>query len=100
MIHHNSSVALLGSCFTTNIGERLTDLKMNTAVNPFGITFSPLTLASQLRRLVEPTPFLVSDLQYVEVTVCLSLRDTSTRARSRGRVHEWAGGCVDGRVSE
>lgn len=42
---------LLGSCFTEHIGERLQGLKFQTLVNPFGIVYNPLSIASCLERM-------------------------------------------------
>ena len=39
----------LGSCFAESIGQRLTDNKVTTLVNPFGTTYQPLALARLLR---------------------------------------------------
>lgn len=47
---------MVGSCFTENIGSRLTDRKFNIAVNPFGIVYNPVSIASCLERLLGPKP--------------------------------------------
>ncbi len=42
-------ILTLGSCFAESIGQRLTDNKVSTLVNPFGTTYQPLALARLLR---------------------------------------------------
>jgi hypothetical protein len=44
---------LLGSCFTTNIGEKLRENKFNVNINPLGLSFNPLSLHQQLNRIIE-----------------------------------------------
>ena len=45
---YSSKIALLGSCFSDEIGGRLKGLKFNTSVNPFGTLFNPLSIAKLL----------------------------------------------------
>ncbi|MEE9350475.1 MAG: GSCFA domain-containing protein [Flavobacteriaceae bacterium] len=40
-IDYKSSIVLIGSCFTQNIGDKLNYFKFNTTINPFGILFQP-----------------------------------------------------------
>ncbi len=40
-IDYNAKILMFGSCFTENIGEKLTYYKFPTTVNPFGILFHP-----------------------------------------------------------
>lgn len=44
---------LVGSCFTEHIGARLTDLRFNTLINPFGIVYNPMSMATALERLLD-----------------------------------------------
>ncbi len=52
----------LGSCFTENIGNRMEELKFSTLINPFGILYNPLSIASTLERLIEASPFQSEEL--------------------------------------
>ena len=47
-IGHFDSIFLLGSCFTENIGKRLAELNFLTMINPFGILYNPLSMATAL----------------------------------------------------
>lgn len=62
-IDHHSRIALLGSCFAENIGNKLQDNKFNVHVNPFGILYNPSSIAAALHRLVTGTPFSENELR-------------------------------------
>jgi hypothetical protein len=53
---------MIGSCFATNIGEKLEALKFDILLNPFGILFNPLSIAASLKRIVENKPFAEQEL--------------------------------------
>lgn len=53
---------MMGSCFATNIGERLVRLKLPVMVNPFGVIYNPLSVASSIKRLVEGKELCEDDL--------------------------------------
>lgn len=55
-ISHSDPVLLIGSCFTENMGKRMTDLRFNTMFNPFGIMYNPLSIAEALRRCIDNQP--------------------------------------------
>ena len=61
-INHKSKVLLMGSCFTTNVGEKLTYYGFETFSNPFGIAFNPDSLAKQISQIVKGYEYLESDL--------------------------------------
>lgn len=52
---------LLGSCFSTNIGERMKDAGFDVMVNPFGTIFNPASIIASLHRLQNPHPFTEED---------------------------------------
>ena len=56
-ISHKSRLMLIGSCFAGNIGAALLDKKFNVDVNPFGVQYNPLSIATVLSRIVDGTPF-------------------------------------------
>ena len=56
-ITHKSRLLLIGSCFAGNIGAALLDRKFNVDVNPFGVQYNPLSIATVLSRIVDGTPF-------------------------------------------
>src|SRR5436190_9148181 len=45
-IAHADQLLLLGSCFSENIGQKLVDYRFRSSVNPGGIAFNPLSVAS------------------------------------------------------
>ncbi len=66
----NSSLSLapsvktlsIGSCFSIQMNERLQKLGMQSEINPFGTTYNPKSVASQLERLANPTPYRELDI--------------------------------------
>jgi len=52
----------LGSCFTENVGNRMATLKYNVDINPFGILYNPVSVASGLRILLHKKEFNSEDL--------------------------------------
>lgn len=53
---------LLGSCFVEHIGQKLQIYKFRTDLNPFGVLYNPASIASALRRLLNPVPYAATDL--------------------------------------
>ncbi|MBO7276663.1 MAG: GSCFA domain-containing protein [Bacteroidales bacterium] len=52
-ISHKDKIMLLGSCFTENIGNKLTTNGFETLINPFGILYNPISINSCLNRIIE-----------------------------------------------
>ena len=61
-IDYDSKILLLGSCFAENMGEKFDYFKFQTAVNPFGIIFNPVSLEQLIRRSVENRQFTENDI--------------------------------------
>ncbi len=61
-INHNGFTMSIGSCFATNISERLNHLLFQAEVNPFGITFNPVSIADTLHFVIENKQFNINDL--------------------------------------
>jgi len=61
-IAYPDNITLLGSCFAENIGNLLKNNKFNVDVNPFGVLYNPSSIASGCKRLLQPEPFVESDL--------------------------------------
>lgn len=49
-LNPNQPVLLTGSCFSDNIGKKLSNAMWNVAVNPCGVLYNPATIASLLSR--------------------------------------------------
>ncbi len=61
-ISHKDTLLSIGSCFAEHIGGRLTALKINHLLNPFGIVYNPISIAAQLEALLSAKIFSESDL--------------------------------------
>lgn len=60
---HTDKVMCMGSCFAENIGNKLNYYLFDSHVNPFGITFNPLSIASQLNALLMNKQYSDSEIQ-------------------------------------
>ena len=54
---YSSKILMLGSCFSTEIGQILKDYKFNIMVNPFGVLYNPCSIANSVQRLLNCKPF-------------------------------------------
>lgn len=50
-INYQDGVFCLGSCFVNEIGQKLTDAKFHTCINPFGTQFHPLAMEQVMSRI-------------------------------------------------
>jgi hypothetical protein len=63
-ISFNTSSLLMGSCFTENIGEKLSWYKFPVYVNPLGITYNPVSVKKGLERLLECNHYKKDELGF------------------------------------
>ncbi len=49
---YGSKIVSLGSCFSTEMGNRLLDRKYDVLLNPLGIAFNPLSIAMQIDKSI------------------------------------------------
>lgn len=61
-IDYQSDILLFGSCFSNNIGDKLTYFKFKTTVNPFGIIFQPKAIEKLIFKCLDDTIFTEDDL--------------------------------------
>ena len=61
-IGYTEKISLVGSCFASEIGERLLALRFDVMVNPFGVLYNPGSITASLERLESGTPFSERDL--------------------------------------
>ena len=54
----------IGSCFSVNVFQKLKSLKFTATSNPFGIVYNPISVAKQLERVLDNTPYLEEELQF------------------------------------
>lgn len=63
-INYKDELAFFGSCFSSNIGTKLQNLKFKTNINPFGVLYNPASIAQALHTLVQKESFCKNDLQH------------------------------------
>ena len=61
-ITHKDKILLLGSCFATNIGDKLSSTKFDIVTNPFGILYNPISIQKSLMRLLSEKVYSEKDL--------------------------------------
>ena len=61
-IDYNSRVILLGSCFSDNIGQKLSYHKFQSVLNPFGILFHPKAIESVIHNAITNKEYTEEDL--------------------------------------
>lgn len=61
-ISHRDKIISFGSCFSENIGEKLSRHKFDTLVNPFGILFNPISVVRAIKECLEHIQYSESDL--------------------------------------
>lgn len=61
-INYNSKLVLLGSCFSKNIGNKLTYFKFQTYQNPFGILFHPKAIENLITNAINEKEYVSKDL--------------------------------------
>lgn len=54
-IDHQDLVLTMGSCFAQEIGEKLSQNKFNTTINPLGTIFNPISIFELLELSLEPS---------------------------------------------
>ena len=62
LIDYNSRILLLGSCFTEQIGEKLSYYQFRSRANPLGIFFHPKAIEALLDRILGERPFGEADV--------------------------------------
>lgn len=63
-IDYHSKVALLGSCFSENIGEKFHYYKFQSLQNPFGISFQPLAIEKLITNAINQKKYTEADVFY------------------------------------
>nr|WP_299032212.1 GSCFA domain-containing protein [uncultured Tenacibaculum sp.] len=62
LINYNSKLLLLGSCFSENIGNKLSYYKFQTQQNPFGILFHPKAIETFITKVINEEKYTESDV--------------------------------------
>lgn len=63
-IDHRTPVLMMGSCFTENVGQLLAKYLFPVCINPFGVTYNPLSVLKGLEALVEKKEYVAEDLDH------------------------------------
>ena len=61
-INHRHHLLLIGSCFTEQIGNKLTNHKFTILDNPNGILFNPISIAKSIESYIENKQHTEKDL--------------------------------------
>jgi len=61
-IDYNSSLVLIGSCFSENISKKLNYSKFNTYSNPFGILFNPKAIETLITNAINLKEYTEKDI--------------------------------------
>ena len=61
-ISYQDRLMFLGSCFAEQIGMKMKENGWNACINPYGVLYNPLSVISGCKRLLQPEPFVESDL--------------------------------------
>lgn len=64
-IDYDSSVVLLGSCFSENIGKKLSYYGFDTSTNPYGILFNPVSIKQAIQECVSKKVYTKNELFYL-----------------------------------
>ena len=64
IIDYKSNVLLVGSCFTQNIGDKLSYYKFKNTINPFGILFNPKAIENLIVSALENRIYTKNELVF------------------------------------
>lgn len=61
-IRKDDRIVSLGSCFSSEIGDRLAEDGYHILNNPFGVLYNPASIANSIHRLANAVPFTSADV--------------------------------------
>lgn len=56
-LDHSDKIISLGSCFSDNLANKLSDFKFNIFANPFGVLYNPFSISNALKKIISGTPY-------------------------------------------
>ena len=59
---HSDKLMLIGSCFATEMGERLQRAKFACDVNPYGVLYNPLSISQALKEMLSGKVYAPADI--------------------------------------
>lgn len=84
-IGYQTPVLFMGSCFTENIGNKLTELKFPVIVNPLGVMYNPVSVCKGLEILLEQKKFIDSDVSFYNEQWFSFYHDTEFSHTDKGK---------------
>jgi len=63
-IEHKHPLMFIGSCFAQNMGNAFAQAGFKCCVNPYGVVFNPVSVATSLRHIMENKTYTVDDLVF------------------------------------
>ena len=63
-LDHQTATLMMGSCFTEEVGRFLERYLFPVCINPFGVTYNPLSLLGGLKALIEKEDYAEGDLDH------------------------------------
>lgn len=63
-IRHRDLIYSCGSCFASELGDRLDSLRFKISRHPFGIVYNPLSIAQQFDKLLDQNLYTESELVF------------------------------------
>lgn len=82
-LNHRSQVLMMGSCFTENIGRLMQRYLFPVCVNPFGVTYNPMSVKKGLEALLHKEAYQAEDLDRHEELWISFDHDTSFSSAER-----------------
>jgi hypothetical protein len=61
-ISHKNQFLSIGSCFSTNMGEKLNNASFKTCINPFGVLYNPISIANVVNGVLNQKQYDIKDL--------------------------------------
>jgi len=61
-LNNQHKILTIGSCFSDEIGKRLTDLKFDGLINPFGVIFNSHSIQNLIERSIQKKYFTTADV--------------------------------------
>jgi len=62
-INHQTPTLMMGSCFTENVGRQLERYLFPVCINPFGVTYNPLSVKKGLEALINKESYSADELK-------------------------------------
>ena len=63
-IGYTHKIMFTGSCFSENVGSKMSASKFQVQINPFGILYNPISLSGSIMRLLKGNLFRKEELSY------------------------------------